>query len=309
MKKNSLFAALTATLALMPLASWAHVKWFVGEGTVDVEPFKISEPAVLVWTGCFLAALIVAYLLQRKLNVPEWLVLFGKKYKEAILWIVHFLIGLWLIINSFTGHLFLPTLELTGGLEPLLWLQAITGALIVARRYSRLAALLLVVLYITASVSLGWIAMTEHLFILGIALWLVIADDKHPVNEWALPALRITTGLSLIVLGFQEKLIDPSLGATFLTIHDWNFMAAIGMEWFDDRLFILSAGMSEVLFGTLFVSGLITRINTLALAVFLLATAALLGIHELIGHLPIFAMALLFLVYGSGRRGVIGKRA
>lgn len=308
MNKRSLFAALVATLTFMPIASWAHVKWFVDQPTLDIEPFKINEPAVMIWTAAFIAALIIAYVLQRKLQAPEWLVLFGKRYKESILWTVHFLIGLWLIINSFTGALFVPTLELSAGLEPLLWLQGIAGGLIVARRYARLSALLLVILYISASLSLSWLGMTEHLFILGIALWLIISNEGHPANDWAITALRITAGLSLILLGFQEKLIDPSLSATFLSTHEWNFMTALGMEWFNDRLFILSAGMTEILIGVIYLVGFITRINTLALAVVLLSTAALLGINELIGHLPIFAMAILFLVYGSGQRAVIGKR-
>lgn len=302
---SALAASLVTGLLVAPTTAWAHVKWFVETDTPTADPYSISEPAVMIWTAAFILTLIVAWIIRGKLKVPQWLTQFGKKQKEGILWVVHFLIALWLVINSFSGTLFIPTLEINQGLEPLLWLQGITGVLIAARRYGRLSALLLTVLYITAASMVGALNMMEHFFILGIALWLVISDEKHPNNEWSTPVLRITAGISLIMLGFQEKLLDPTLGMVFLESHNWNFMAALGMDWFTNRIFILSAGMTEVLFGVLYLSGLLTRITTIAFGVVLVATAVMLGIGELIGHLPIFALAIIFLVYGGGKRGAV----
>lgn len=298
---------LAISLLVAPMATFAHVKWFVTEPTVQVSPFRIAETAVMVWTACFVLALIVAWVLQRHLTTPARVIEFGRKQKNTILWIVNILFGLWLLINSFSGTLFIPTLELPDGLQPLLWLQGITGVTIAVRQFAHLSSMLLVVLYITGSATIGWLAMTEHLFILGIALWLQLQDEKHPWHDWGLPLLRLSVGISLVVLGFQEKLLQPNLAAEFLSTHNWNFMQTIGMTWFDNRLFILSAGMSEVLFGILFILGLITRLNTLALAVFLLSTAATLGITEVFGHLPIFAVALLFIVYGAGEHLVLTR--
>jgi uncharacterized membrane protein YphA (DoxX/SURF4 family) len=122
--------------------------------------------------------------------------------------------------------------------------------------------------------------------------------------------LRFHTGVALSVLAFSEKLLQPSLAMAFLEKHNVNFMKTLGFENFSDHLFVLSAGFSELLFGMIFVLGLVTRINTLALAFFLIASNVYFflmgksaeGILEIIGHANLFAIGLLLIFYGAGSK-------
>ena len=76
----------------------------------------------------------------------------------------------------------------------------------------------------------------------------------------------------------------------------------LGFHQFSDYWFVLSAGAVEVIFGLIFVLGIVTRLNALVLAGFFIATLILLGPMELLGHAPHFAIVFVLLVFGSGEK-------
>lgn len=87
-------------------------------------------------------------------------------------------------------------------------------------------------------------------------------------------------------------------------------MQTLGLEFFTDRLFVLSAGVIEVVFGVILVLGTTTRLNVLALSVVLFASNVLFLIQgeneaamvEFIGHMPVIGVAVILLLLGSGQR-------
>lgn len=307
--KKKLVQLLFAMVLFVPFTASAHVKWFVDTEELlpqELDAFSITEPAVLAWIAIVISITAVAVVLDTRLRVLPWVIEFGKKQKEAILWVVHWFVGGWLIATFFQGALFVPPfIAETPFADILLWVQLGLGVLLMTRRFNQLAGITLALLYLGASIEFGWLNMIEHLFILGFAyLFFREHHDRRKQfdHTWSLALIRLTAGISLIILGLQEKILHPILVTEFLETHPWNFMQILGFEWFDDRLFILSGGMTEMLFGILYVIGVVTRINTLAFAGFLITTAIVLGPKEILGHLPIFAAALLFLVYGSGSK-------
>ena len=96
------------------------------------------------------------------------------------------------------------------------------------------------------------------------------------------------------------------LGQAFIANYQWNFMPALGFDWYTDQLFVLSAGAMEVVFGTILILGVVTRLNILVVAVFMLAsniTFLVFGqndhaLMELVGHMPIIATAVILLLLG-----------
>ncbi|MEH6579592.1 MAG: DoxX family membrane protein [Amphritea sp.] len=115
-------------------------------------------------------------------------------------------------------------------------------------------------------------------------------------------------GIALIVLAFTEKLLNPEMAMRFLAEHNMNFMQLMGVEAYSDYLFVLSAGLAEVLFGVVLILGVVTRTNILALACFMVASNTyffMMGsnfnaVLEFFGHMPIFAAAIIFIIYGAG---------
>ncbi|WP_119394450.1 DoxX family protein [Salinibius halmophilus] len=142
---------------------------------------------------------------------------------------------------------------------------------------------------------------------------LIYADNRgNRVRNlsYSVLALRIFTGIALVTLGLSEKLIGSHLGAAFISKYDWNFMQLLGFEFFTDRLFILSAGVMEVVFGLILILGTVTRLNILVVAIFMITTNVTFvfqdnpeaALMELVGHLPIIATAVICVFFGSGQK-------
>lgn len=110
------------------------------------------------------------------------------------------------------------------------------------------------------------------------------------------------SGLSFLVLGFADKVWNPALGAAFLAERpQFNVLRhGFGLEWFTDERFVLLGGIVEAGIGALLVSGLLTRVAILAMWVPFNLPVPFLPAVEMLGHLPIFGVMYLLLVYGAG---------
>jgi uncharacterized membrane protein YphA (DoxX/SURF4 family) len=155
--------------------------------------------------------------------------------------------------------------------------------------------------------TLEMVGFAFYAMVIGRPKWKVIEARwfehiTHTFHQYGVSILRVGVGINLMILGFSEKILTPSLTQNFLLQYDWNFMHRIGFEWFSDYWFAFAAGAGEFLFGLFFLLGLVTRLSTIALAVFLVTTLVLLGPVELIGHLPHFSIACVLLVLGAGSR-------
>jgi uncharacterized membrane protein YphA (DoxX/SURF4 family) len=305
-------------LGITPLAAWAHVKWFAEE-VVYVRPYHITDVPVIMGGIAVVLMVCIGIYLEKKLPVPKKFHNIIALLAPRVLSVASIGFGLAFIIFSINGFIFAPNLPAHGGVGTLmLIIQGIAGVMILFGWYERFGGILLLVLFGLGIHQHGLLEMLDTLEMIGFALyamiigrplWKIAETDMfelvtHHIHTYGYPLLRIGVGFNLIVLGFTEKILTPSLTQNFLTTHSWNFMSRFGMT---DYWFSFAAGLSEILFGLFFVLGLVTRITTLALAVFLLTTLYLLGPMELIGHLPHFSIAVVLLVLGSGSRFVLVK--
>ncbi|PIW37320.1 MAG: hypothetical protein COW24_00675 [Candidatus Kerfeldbacteria bacterium CG15_BIG_FIL_POST_REV_8_21_14_020_45_12] len=310
--KYKLFGFLTLLLALEPLTASAHVKWFVDSDDIlahETVYLSLANPAILIWVVIVIGLASISILLDRKITaLPSLLQQKMESWKPMINRLFYLLIATWLIINSYQGFLLSPNFQVTSLPENLLlFVQFITGLTVFLRKLHPLAGGLLLITYLGSAILNPGVEVFENIFVIGIALYLAFHDNvkikKLPqANVWAIPILRVTTGASLIILAFTEKLLHPALAYAFLAKHNLNFMPMLGMNWFNDQLFVISAGMTEVVFGIILIMGTITRINTLALSFFFVSTTIILGPSEVMGHLPFFGTALLLIFFGSGEK-------
>ncbi|MBB5517161.1 putative membrane protein YphA (DoxX/SURF4 family) [Rubricella aquisinus] len=299
---------------LLPAAATAHVRWFVEAGSAPAPvPYRLSDPAVWAWALIAMALVATAVVLDRKLPafaVPK------TKVRHDVMELMRILTGMSLLLTAYDGSLIAPHLEAVGGFGlALVLLQAGIGLLLLSNHAPHYAAILLLLLFLGMSIHFGFVLTVEYVNIVGIALFILFNALPDPglsdrLKPYSVDVLRIFTGLSLIILGVAEKLHPAALGQVFIADYAWNFMPLLGFDWFDDRMFVLSAGVMEVVFGTILVLGVVTRLNILAVAVFMLTSNIVFLIEgrneeallELIGHLPIIATALILLVLGSGQR-------
>lgn len=305
----------TIPLLALPLTALAHVRWFATEKT-PIKAYSLSDSPVLIWIGISILLIAIGIYLEKKIKVPNYFHKFTEKYAPYVLSMASIGFGLSFLIFSYNGFIFAPNLLANGSTDLLIIIQALAGLMILLGIYERVGGLLLIILFILGINRFGFLEMIDALEIVGFALYAIIVGRpkfkiidielfgklRHKIHPYGLALLRVGTGLNLIILGFSEKILAPSLTADFLSTHSWNFMQKIGFESFTNYWFAFSAGSVEVMFGIFFLLGLVTRITTLTLAVFLVTTLVLLGPIELIGHLPHFSMAIVLFILGSGAR-------
>ena len=306
-------------LLLSPFVTFAHVKWFAMPGK-DIPFYKITDPNVIL--AILLGLLIIGFgiYLENKLKVPNRLSASIQKWAPKVLSIASIGFGLAFIIFSLQGFIFAPNLPAVGAMgASMLALQFLAGIMILLGLYERVGGLLIILLFILGINEYGMYEMLDTLEMIGFAIYVIIIGRPkwkirdtnliepvtHPMHSYGLPILRAGTGLNLIILGFTEKILTPSLTDNFLSTHNWNFMQSLGFEGFTNYWFAFSAGSVEILFGIFFLLGLVTRTTTICLAIFLATTLVLLGPVELVGHLPHFSIAIVLLVLGAGSKLVL----
>ena len=296
-------------------AAEAHVRWFVdSNATIDnFEAYQITDPAVLIWTGIAISLVAISIVLDSVL--PEVRVV-GSETRHDFIELLRILTGMSMLLTAYEGAIIAPHLIAYGAFgTKLVFLQAIIGVLLIANRFVRHAAILLIILHLGLTIQFGVLAAMEYLIMVGIAVFLLInnmptAELRDRFKPFSVAILRILTGISLITLGLAEKLFGAILAESFLAANPWNFLPALGFEFFTNRLFALSAGFTEVVFGVILVLGSTTRLNVFALSVVLFSSNVLFIIEgnseaelvEFVGHMPIIGVALVLFLLGAGQR-------
>ncbi|MEM1235707.1 MAG: DoxX family membrane protein [Pseudomonadota bacterium] len=305
---------MTATLAAS--AATAHVRWFVDADDATLESFpsySFTDPAVLAWIVIGLVLISIAVFLDGRLPSPP---IVSSKIRHDAMELLRVFTGISFLLTAYGGALIAPHLVAYGGFGvALLFLQAIIGIILISNHLVHHAALLMVVLFFGTMLQFGFVGAFEYVNVIGIALFLFFnhapsEELRAKLKPYSVDVLRIFTGIALITLGITEKLAGAMLGQGFIAIFDWNFMPMLGFEWYTDQLFVLSAGAMEVIFGIILVLGVITRLNILVVAIFMLTSNIVFlltgenenALLELVGHMPIIATAIILLLLGYGQR-------
>ncbi len=270
---------------LAPGLALAHGKWLVPDyqkviaeqhGTFEFYSFQSLE--VSVWILFSILVIAIASYLHR--HLPDWggLVRFAQKYKNLIDHTAQFILGVFLASTAlFWNVVILPTEAANAPiLITLKYAQVIIGAMFIFHLAPRYASIGLIILTSVVTISHGAEAILENIILFSLALYFYLMHTQVKgfwavMKKYSIDIVRIGTGVSLIVLAFTEKLMYPELGMQFLVEHDWNFMQPL-FPWFTNELFVLSTGFAEMLFGVVFIFGYVTRITTIVIAMFFVAS-------------------------------------
>ncbi len=309
------------------LAVLLHERWFTEDWKFPVQWDAAFTAATWVALGIALVVTAVALVLwkaRRRRDFVPGPIQLGMKwenYQDLLSWMplvigVHTAVTL--LVSGIGLRLLVPNLALPenflgallGFLEIAVALSLMYGAL------TRWGAVALALAWLVGAVVFGPVRLLEHALFLGIAFFLYVTGRgplafdmalerlHRPVERlmpYAVPTLRILTGVSIVVVAFTEKLWNLPMGLAFLAEHHFNFFPALGMSAIGDKEFLLIAGTVELTFGLLLMSGAFVRLLILALWVPFNLTLPLLGWRELIGHLPIYGIMGLLLIWGQER--------
>jgi len=292
------------------------VKWFLpveGEISSAYTPYGLLDTPVLIWSGIALLLILYSVFLDNKFPI---LPLLKNVRQDYLMYLLKMCTGLSLLMSAYSGVIFAPHLQASAGFgEVLVLLEAVIGLLLVANFHIFAATIMLMILSLGVALQFGIIAAMEYLNIFGIACCLLLfhfypMKYRAQLKAYSISALRILTGIAIITLGLSEKLLNPELGEFFVIKYQWNLMANLGVTQFSNQLFVLSAGVMEVVFGIILVLGTTTRINILVVSAFMLASNITFfasgeyseALTEIFGHLPIIASAMILIFFGSGNK-------
>ena len=306
-------AAGTLVLAAATPAA-AHETWFVHHPEAyPLDWSALTRPVVLGGLAAVVAVTLAWRAVAARVGGPE--LPFLRRLGALAPWVPRILavhLGMSLLLLTGTRAVLDPAVVVPDGTTGTLLLvpQAVVGALLVAGRLVRPAAWGVVAAGPVLLLLAGVQSLLMCVALLGIALFLV-AVPPDPARGGrasldparlapALLALRVGTAGSLLVLAVVEKLANPAMAEAMLEQQPvLNLLAPLGVS---AATFALVAGLVEVLFGLLVLSGSAPQVVALVAAVPFTASLALFGGTELMGHLPVYGVLLALLVLGSSPR-------
>jgi uncharacterized membrane protein YphA (DoxX/SURF4 family) len=195
---------------------------------------------------------------------------------------------------------------------------------------TRFFAASLALLWVIAGVFMGWEMAFENLHYLGAAVFFFCTGrGPHAIDRVLFPAfepspalalramtaLRISIGAGFAFVAFTEKLANPGLALTFLGQYPLNFTAAVGFPM-SDGAFIWCAGTTELVIGLFLAFGIFPRVIILGAWGIINLTLTLFSWVELVGHLPIYGIMAVLLVWSPSektnrlwQKGVLGRES
>jgi hypothetical protein len=312
-------AVLTGATALLavPSPASAHEKWFVEDpGTYPTDwAFALRPVTFTLILAVVLVALVWRYVAVRFLPTPELRALgFVGRLVPYVPRLLAVHLGVSLLAAGVSGHFLTHDLavgDLSGG-PALLLLEGALGVWFITGVRLRPAAIALALAGPLALLVTGPVGLLSAMDLLGIAVFLAFVPPSDAafgrvepdpvVLRRALLALRLGAGGALITLAFAEKLANPALARETLRLYpQLDVFALVGIHLPADT-FVAVAGVTELLFGLLVISGALPQVAVLVAGIPFNATLLLFGGTELLGHLPVYGVFLAVLAYGSNPR-------
>ncbi len=290
----------------------AHESWFVeNPRRFPVEYDRIGGlPTLTALALAFLACLVFWYVDRRwgepRLHRLDLLV----RLRPWLPRILGLHAGFALLGTALDGGYLAPSMRLTQGRAGavLVVVEVVTAAMLVTGFRRPAAAALLVAAGVLGMPFYGVLPILERADLLGAAVYLAFArgrgstpEERAEVNPAAATAMRVLTGVALILLAFTEKLLNPGLARAFLDLEpSFDIYAQLGV--FTTDQFIWTAAAIELTLGALLVVGRLPRLTVVLVGIPFNATLPLLGVRELIGHLPVYGVLLVVLIEAQTKR-------
>jgi uncharacterized membrane protein YphA (DoxX/SURF4 family) len=292
--------SLAAAAALaVPATAFAHVKWFSRFSFADrpLTAREVLTPTFFALVVLSMVAIGALALVDRRLaDVPwyerinRWL---SERSDRAVL-VMRVGLGASLLLSWQADALLAPELSVAN--VPVLgWLQFACAFLLLFDRLVPVAGVGVMALFGVALARAGMLHMLDYLLFLGAGYYLAVSRARNPaVAGTGLPVLYGSVGFSLCWVAI-EKLVYPQWG---LYVLQQNPQLTLGL---DVGFFLTAAAFVEFSLGYLLIINLLQRPMALVITVTFFLTTLIFGKLEVIGHTPVHAALIVFLLEGPGR--------
>lgn len=316
-------------MALAAKPAFAHEKWFIDATTYPLRFDLFFQPFPLAITAIVLVLTALAAVYWRKrgrgfVPGPESAALGATPERRSALYsAVPLILGIHvavpLLVSGVQGQLFSPD-----ALLPPVWANFLgvtetgIGLALFYGAFTRAAAVALAGLWLVGVPLIGPEKMLENVLYLGFAAFFFLAgrgpiavdrfvlprlEPSAQLMQYAMTALRVGLGASLIVVAFTEKLANIPLALDFLKRYPLNFTPALGIP-LSNEAFVVYAGGVELLIGLWLLLGVFPREVVLIAWLPTNLTLTIFSWTELIGHLPIYGVMAVLLLWSPGRENL-----
>lgn len=289
-----------------------HETWFVRDD-VGADWGFVTQTTTLTLLAIAVALTLVVRLIARHVwdgvDIPA-----VSRIAPFLPFVMRMHLGVSLVGLLSLGTFLSPTMPLHWNVvEVLLGAVALVVAILTfAGWHTNLAMWALIIAGPVGALNYGWLDVLQRFDLFGVAAFLLLtgsgrwsADDEAGRAPALTPdriakaawMLRIVIGATLIIVAFNEKLAQPDLALKFLERYpSFNVLDGLGLGT-SDLAFTRIAGVIEILFGLLVISGALPQVGVLIIGIPFNLTLFFFGDVELIGHLPIYGtMAVLFVL-------------
>ena len=191
-----------------------------------------------------------------------------------------------------------PELPTTNTLITIIQFSIILTGFVPALR--KLLPVGIVLLFMSGIYQAGLFHMMDYMYVLAVAwfIWVTQNNTSEHTFKRAMYVLYFATGFSLCWVGI-EKLIYPHWVEDVLSQQP---VLALGMPY---SFFIRGAAFVEFTIGFFFILQLWPRICAIALSILMVFTTFIFGVTEIIGHLLLHTILIVFIYLGSIRDDVL----
>ncbi|MBX0323522.1 DoxX family protein [Halomicroarcula sp. F13] len=251
-------------------------------------------------------------------------------YADLVPWMLRLAVGLPLVGAGFQGYLFAPTVTFDPSANPLVrvlfiglgfcilfglatrivtavglltyvWALTVDPGVVLAMEYVPAFLALLVVGggRPSADDMLQEVASTEGTYYGRVDpvhhLKAFLDDVTDPFRPYVPTVLRVGMGVAFVYLGLFQKLAEP--GSGLLVVEKYDLTAVVPV---DPGMWVVGAGVTEILVGLALIAGFFTR--GAAAASFVLFTTTLFGLPDdpVLAHITLFGMASAVFTMGAG---------
>ena len=184
----------TLMMSVIGTGAAAHVNWFVESDAEPLANVSLTDPVFLVWI-C-LASLMVLFSVWIDGKLPTLRVA-ETKLRHDFMEILRVFTGMSFLLTAYEGSLVAPhkVADGTFGLA-LVVMQAVIGIMLIANRWIKTAAVMMLVLHAGVAMKFGLFPALEYAIIIGIAFFLLLNSiEDEARRDWLKPysvdALRI----------------------------------------------------------------------------------------------------------------------
>jgi hypothetical protein len=295
----------------MSLPANAHVKWFSMMADCASTPITtlniISSPLFAAFAVAAFAAMFVVAAIDGRMSNGEnlagrfatWV---DREAAELIAPVLRVGVAIYFlsVVAYFHGSPIILTVDLKTNATWVPMLQLAIATTVLFRRTAIVASLGIVALFAYAVSRYGVFHMLDYPFFLGLAAFLTL-DSVYgqQARSQGLGILRVTVGISLLWCGV-EKWLYPDWTLELLQT-DLRVLLKTGLS---PAIIVMGAGFVEFCLAFVLIFGrLASQIAAMVLLSVMISAIPVVGILDLIGHLPI----LVVLIILAATRNPIGR--